>query len=98
MVEYATPILAVCDGGAEVALLSQWVYQQLDPKPVLHPTTEKIKGLYGPSHGSSCECLIKAEMPELSVAVNYVLIVDDIEEDLLINASMLHYAPDPVGV
>ena len=38
------------------------------------------------------ECMIKVEIPELYMAVNYDFIVDCIEEDLLIDASMLHYA------
>ena len=89
---YQTPILAVCDGGAEVALMSQRLYQQLDPRPELCPTTEKIKGLYGPNHSLMRECSIKVEIPELFVVVNYDFIVDDTEEDLLIDASLLHYA------
>ena len=72
--------------------MSQRFYQQLIPKPELHPTTEKIKGLYGPNHSPLGYCLIKVEIPELFVVINYDFIVDDIEENLLIDASMLHYA------
>ena len=43
---HPTPILAVCDGGAHVALMSQTGFQQLDPKPELCPTTAKIKSCY----------------------------------------------------
>ena len=37
------------------------------------------------------ECSITVKKPELSVVINYDFIVDDIEEDLLIDFSMLHY-------
>ena len=65
-----TPILAVFDGGAEVALKSQRLYQQLDPKPELRPITEKIKGLYGPNHSPLGECSINVKIPELSVVTS----------------------------
>ena len=87
-----TPILAVCDGGAEVSLMSQRIYQQLDPKPELRPATEKTEGLCGPNHSPMSECSIKFEIPESSVAINYDFIVGGIEEDPLIDASMLHCA------
>ena len=32
------------------------------------------------------------EIPELTVAIHYDVILDDIEEDFLIDTSMLHYA------
>ena len=38
------------------------------------------------------ECSIKVGIPEQSVVINYDFIVDDIEEDLLIDTSILHYA------
>ena len=53
------PILTVCDGGAEVAMISQRVFQQLDPQPELIPTTEKVKGLYGPDHTPLGECTLQ---------------------------------------
>ena len=40
---YSSPILAVCDSGAEVALMSQRVYEQLIPELELRPTNEKIR-------------------------------------------------------
>ena len=68
--------------------MSQSIYQQLDLKPALHPTAEKIKGLYGPNHSPLGECSIKIKIPELAVAVNFDFIVDDIEVDMLIDAFM----------
>ena len=82
---YHIPILAVCNGGSEVALMSQRLYEQLDPKPELCPTTEKIKGLYDPNHSPMGEFSIRVKIPELSVVINYDFIVEDIEEDLLLN-------------
>ena len=38
------------------------------------------------------ESTVKMEIPELSVAISYDIILDDIEEDLLIDASILHNA------
>ena len=38
------------------------------------------------------ECTVKVEIPELAVAIHYDVIMDDTEEDLLIELSMLHYA------
>ena len=38
------------------------------------------------------ECLIKVEIPELSMVINYDFIMDDIEENMLVNASLLYYA------
>ena len=85
------PISTVCDGGAEVAMISQRVFQQLDPQPELRLTTEKVKGLYGPDHTPLGESTLQVQIPELSVAAAYDFIVDDIEEDLLVDASLLHY-------
>ena len=59
-----SPILAVCDSGAEVALLSLRMYEQLRPQPELRPTNE-IKGPYGPNHSPLGECIVKLEIPEL---------------------------------
>ena len=88
----ASKVLAVCDGGAEIALISRSLYEKLDPPPKLRPTEEKVKGLYGPNHSPLGECTIQVEIPELAVAIQYDVVVDDIDEDLLIDAAMLHYA------
>ena len=66
------------------------MYEQLSPQPELCPTSVKIKGLYGPNHIPLGECTVKVEIPELPVAIHYDVIVDDIEKDFLIDASMLH--------
>ena len=87
-----TQILAVCDGGAEIAMISKNLYDLLDPKPVLRPTEEKVKGLYGPNHNPLGECTVQIKIPELALAMEYDVVVDNIEEDLLIDAAMLHYA------
>ena len=85
-------VLAVCDGGAEIALISRNLYERLEPRPRLRPTEEKVKGLYGPNHSPLGECTIQVEIAELAVTVQYDVVVDEIEEDLLIDAAMLHYA------
>ena len=82
------PRLAVFDGGAEFALISQQLYHQLSPKSELRPTTES-KAFTDPN---VVLCARRVEIPELSVVVNYHFIVDNIEEDILTDASMLHYA------
>ena len=69
--------------------MSQRLYQRLDPKPEVRPTTEKIKG---PNHSPIWEWSIKVKIPELSVVIDYDFIVDDIKVDLLTDASMLHFA------
>lgn len=51
-------VLAVCNGGAEVPILSYKVYQEMDPQPVLRRTTEVIRGLYGPHHQPVGECTL----------------------------------------
>ena len=88
---YLSPILAVWDGGAEIAFMSKRVFDQLGPQPELHPTNEKVKGLYGPNHSPVGECTVKLAVPELSVAITYDVKVDNIDEDFLIDALMLHY-------
>lgn len=85
-------VLAVCDGGAELAVLSRKLYSQLEPKPELRPTEESVRGLFGPEHTPLGECTIQIEIPELAVQVCYDVIVDEIEEDLLIDAAFMHYA------
>ena len=48
--------------------------------------------MYGPDHTPLGECTLQVKIPELSVAADYDSIVDDIEEeDLLGDASLLHY-------
>ena len=61
----------------------QRVYEWLQPQPELWPTSE--------NHSPLGQCTVKVEIPELAVAINYNVIVNDIEEDFLIDASMLHY-------
>lgn len=88
----STPVLAVCDGGAEIAMMSRNLYELLEPKPELRPTEEKVKGLYGPNHNPLGECTIQIDIPELLLTLQYDVVVDEIQEDLLIDAAMLHYA------
>ena len=85
-------ILAVCDGGAEVAIMSTRLYSQLQPQPELRPAEESVKGLYGAEHKPRGICTVEIEIPELSVIINYDVVIDDIEEDLLIDATMMQYA------
>ena len=72
-------------------MISQRIFQQLNPQPELIPTKQKVKGLYGPDHTPLRECTLQVKIPELSVVADYDFIVDDIEEDLLVDASLLHY-------
>ena len=81
----------MCDGGAELAIMSHRLYQQLEPRPELRPTTESVKGLYGPQHNPIGECTLQVTIPELKLTVTYDFIVDDIEEELLLDAPLLHY-------
>ena len=89
---FSRKILAVCDGGAEVAMMSRRLYEQLDPKPELRPATENIRGIFGPQHKPFGECTVKVTIPDLAVEIEYDVVIDDIEEDLLIDATMMHYA------
>ena len=84
-------VLAIFDGGAELPVLSYRVYQQMDPQPELRPTSETLRGLYGPAHQPLGECTVTLEMPELGVRVTYNVIVDDISEDILIDAYLMGY-------
>ena len=88
----SSKVLAVCDGGAEVAMMSYRLYSQLEPRPELRPATENVRGIYGPQHDPIGECTVQIKIPELSVVITYDVIVDDIQEDLLIDATMMHYA------
>lgn len=83
--------LAVFDGGAELPILSHRLYQQMSPQPELRPTTENLRGLYGPAHQPLGQCTVKLAIPELAVRVTYDVIVDNISEDLLIDASLMSY-------
>ena len=87
----SSPVLDICDSGAEVALMSQRVYKPLSLQPELHPISDKIKGLCGPNYSPLGKCSVKVEIPELAVTIHYYVIVDNIEY-FLIHAFMLHYA------
>ena len=84
--------LAVYDGGADVAVMSYRLYQQLEPRPELRESSDTIQGIFGPRHNPKGECTVQITIPELSVVVEYDVVVDDVEEDLLIDASMMHHA------
>ena len=79
------------DGGAELPVLSNRIYQQMSPQPELRPMTENLRGLYGPAHQPLGQCTVRLEIPELSVRVTYDMIVDNINEDLLIDANLINY-------
>ena len=87
-----TSVLAVCDGGAEVAVLSRTVFEQIEPRPELRPTQEKVRGLFGPERTPLGECTVCIEVPGLAIMVEYDVVVDEIEETLLLDAAFLHYA------
>ena len=80
-------VLAVCDGGADVAIMSLKLYSQLDPKPELRATDETVRGLYGPDRNPLGECTVQVLIPELAVQVGYNFIVD-----LLLDAGLMSYA------
>ena len=82
----------MCDGGAEIAMMSLKTYEQLSPKPELRTTIETVRGLYGPEHKPMGECTVQIKIPELSVVMSYDVIVDDIDEDFLMDATLMHYA------
>ena len=89
---YPSRVLALHDGGAEVAMMSYHLYQQLSPQPELRPTSDTVKGIYGPQHNPRGECTVQIEMKDLAVIIEYDVVVDDIEEDLLIDAAMMSHA------
>ena len=89
---FSSKVLALFDGGAEVPMMSTRLYEQLDPKPELRTATENIKGIYGPLRNPVGECTIKVSIPDLAVVVEYDVVVDNIDEDLLVDATMMHYA------
>ena len=89
---YSSKVLAVHDGGAEVAMMSSRLYHQMQPKPELRPSSDTIRGLYGPYHSPQGKCTVQVEIAELGIIVEYDVVVDDIEEDLLIDAGMMHHA------
>ena len=88
---YHSRILAVFDGGAELPVLSNRIYQQMQPQPELRPTTERLRGLYGPAHTPLGQCTLQIEIPELAVRVTYEVVVDNIAEDFLVDASLMNY-------
>jgi len=88
---FQSRVLAVFDGGAELPVLSNRIYQQMYPQPELRPVTENLRGLYGPAHQPIGQCTVRMEIPELCVRVSYDVIVDDIAEDMLVDASLMSY-------
>ena len=89
---HPSKVLALHDGGAEVAMMGYHLYQQMSPRPELRPTSETVKGIYGPQHNPRGECTVQIEIKELAVIIEYDVVVDDIEEDLLIDAAMMSHA------
>ena len=87
-----TPLLAIYDGGAEVSVVSEQVYLQMSPRPELRPTTQTIRGLFGPSHNPLGVCTMKIELPDLEVIVEYDVVVDKMDETLLLDAGFMHHA------
>lgn len=88
----SSKVLAICDGGADVAIMSYRLFLQLEPRPELRPAREGVRGLYGPRHDPMGECTVQITIPDLKVSVTYDVIVDDIEDEFLIDAAFLHYA------
>jgi len=88
---FQSRVLAVFDGGAELPVLSNRIYQQMYPQPELRPATENLRGLYGPAHQPIGQCTVRMEIPELCVRVSYDVVVDDIAEDMLVDASLMSY-------
>jgi hypothetical protein len=85
-------VLAIHDGGAEVAIMSFSLFENLQPRPVLRPASDMIRGLYGPHHNPRGECTVQITIAELGIVVEYDFVVDDVEEDLLIDAAFMHHA------
>ena len=88
---FPSRVLAVFDGGAELPVLSNRIYQQMSPEPELRPTSENLRGLYGPAHQPLGQRTVILEIPELSVRVTYDMIVDNISEDYLVDANLMNY-------
>ena len=79
---YSSPILAVCDGGAEVASKSKGVWTA---EPTDVASSHQWEGQGSLNHSPLGTCKVKVEILELAVAIHYDLIVEDIEEDFLID-------------
>ena len=52
-------VLALHDGGAEVAMMGYHLYQQMTPRPELRPTSETVKGIYGPQRTNQSAAFLK---------------------------------------
>ena len=87
----SNPAFAVYDGGAEVAVLSTRLYEQLQPMPELRAPRHTLRGLYGPCRQPKGECVLRISVPELKLVAEYVVVVDDIEEDLILDAGFMHH-------
>ena len=85
-------VLAVFDGGAEIALMSSKLYASLEPRPELRKSSERIRGLYGPDHSPKGECTIQIQLTDLGVVMEYDVIVDEMDEDLIVDAAMMQHA------
>ena len=72
--------------------MSHGLCRQLDPRPVLHPAPEIVQGVYGRQHDPMGKCTVQIRMSELSAVKTYNVIVDNMEEDLLLDATMMHKA------
>ena len=92
---------AVCDGGAETALISSQLYHSIDPqhRPPLRPTSETVSGIF-PADGSgevSCvyplgETTLRIELPDFNLCVEYDFVVVNMSDSLILDNSFMSYA------
>ena len=81
------------DGGAEVTVLSRRVYDLMDPQPELRRTGDnRLSSAFGDEHPTLGEVTLHIQIPELAVTMDYDVLIADIDEDLLVDASLMHYA------
>ena len=90
---YPGEVRAVFDGGAEVSVLSRRVYNLMDPQPELRRTGDnRLSSAFGDEHPTLGEVTLHIQIAELAVTVDYDVLIADIDEDLLVDASLMHYA------
>ena len=86
------PILALYDGGAEVCVMSESVYNTLSPRPPLRPTAHTVRGLFSGYHEPLGICTMQIDVESLGITVEYDVVIDRMDEPLILDSSFMHYA------
>ena len=87
------PIKGIFDGGAETCILSFSVNMAIDPRvrPALMASEQQFR-VFGVEHTPVGEITLRLVIPSLHLVAEYVVIVDNIEDDLILDNSFMVYS------